>query len=60
MNSVFLVALCFSIFVESLKRLVTPEGIEQPLLVLGVGSAGLMINLLGMCIFQGNNYATET
>eukprot|EP00794_Sanderia_malayensis_P007272 gene7272-8083_t len=53
-NSVFLVALCFSIFVESLKRMVDPEGIKQPLLVLGVGTAGLVVNLLGICLFQGH------
>ena len=52
-NSVFLVALCFSILVESLKRIVTPEGIDQPLLVLAIGAAGLLINVLGIFIFQG-------
>ncbi|XP_065058823.1 calcium/manganese antiporter SLC30A10-like [Rhopilema esculentum] len=53
-NSVFLVALCFSILVESLKRIVTPEGIDQPLLVLAIGAAGLLINVLGIFIFQGH------
>eukprot|EP00112_Aurelia_sp_Birch-Aquarium-sp1_P026357 Seg930.4 transcript_id=Seg930.4/GoldUCD/mRNA.D3Y31 product="Zinc transporter 1" protein_id=Seg930.4/GoldUCD/D3Y31 len=53
-NSVFLVALCFSISVESLKRIVTPEGIKSPLLVLGIGAAGLLVNVLGIFIFQGH------
>ena len=52
-NSVFLVALCFSILVESLKRIITPEGIKTPLLVLAVGAAGLLVNVLGIFIFQG-------
>jgi len=53
-NSVFLVALCFSILVESLKRIVSPETISQAILVLGVGAAGLVVNILGIFIFQGH------
>ena len=60
-NAVFLVALCFSITVESLKRFYEPEKIEQPILILIVGALGLLVNLLGLCLFHehgsgGGNY----
>ena len=51
-NSVFLLALCFSIFIESIKRLVQPEAVEKPALVLYVGIAGLVINIIGMVVFS--------
>ena len=46
-NAVFLVALCFSITMESLKRFYEPEEIHDPVLILVVGSMGLVVNLLG-------------
>ena len=52
-NSVFLVALCFSILVEAFKRLVEPEGLHDPDLILIVGGAGLLINVIGMFLFHG-------
>ena len=51
-NSVFLLALCFSIFIESIKRLVQPEPVEEPALVLCIGIAGLVINIIGMIVFS--------
>ena len=51
-NAVFLVALCFSIFIEALKRLVILEEIENPMLVLIVGVIGLVVNLFGMFLFH--------
>lgn len=51
-NAVFLAALCFSISMEALKRLARPEAIDDPLLVLIVGSLGLAVNLVGLVIFQ--------
>ncbi|XP_066536172.1 calcium/manganese antiporter SLC30A10-like [Hoplias malabaricus] len=51
-NAVFLAALCFSISVQSLKRLATPEAIDNPQLVLAVGATGLGINVVGLLIFQ--------
>lgn len=51
-NAVFLAALCFSISVQALKRLVQPEAIDKPELVLVVGSVGLGINVVGLLIFQ--------
>ena len=51
-NAVFLVALCFSIFVEALKRIIIPEAIEQPKLVLVTGAIGLFVNLIGLFLFH--------
>lgn len=51
-NAVFLVALCFSITIEALKRLIVLEQIENPLLVLCVGAAGLVVNIFGMFLFH--------
>ena len=50
-NAVFLFALCFSIAVESFKRFLVIEKIEDPELIMVVGGVGLAINLLGMCLF---------
>nr|XP_055062339.1 zinc transporter 10-like [Misgurnus anguillicaudatus] len=51
-NVIFLAALCFYISMEALERLARPEAIDDPLLVLIVGSLGLAVNLLGLVIFQ--------
>ena len=47
----FLVALCFSISVESFKRFYESEDIHNPKLILVVGALGLLVNLLGLCLF---------
>uniref|UniRef100_W5KMZ6 Solute carrier family 30 member 10 n=1 Tax=Astyanax mexicanus TaxID=7994 RepID=W5KMZ6_ASTMX len=51
-NAVFLTALLFSISAEAVKRLSRPEPIDDPLLVLVVGSLGLAVNVVGLVIFQ--------
>ncbi|KAH7732101.1 cation efflux family protein [Aphelenchoides avenae] len=53
-NGVFLLALCFTIFIESITRLVEPEMIKDPRNVLIVGVIGLVINLIGMMMFHGH------
>ena len=53
-NSVFLIALCFTIFVEALQRLLHFEEIEEPKLMLIVGCAGLIVNLIGLALFHGH------
>jgi zinc transporter 1 len=50
-NSVFLLALCFSIFIDAINRYVKPEPLENVDLMLIVGGVGLFINLLGLVIF---------
>ena len=56
-NAVFLVALCFSILVEALKRMVIPEEIENPKLVLVVGSVGLFVNVIGLFLFHQHGHS---
>ncbi|XP_072533453.1 calcium/manganese antiporter SLC30A10 [Salminus brasiliensis] len=51
-NAVFLAALLFSISAEAIKRLTRPERIDDPFLVLVVGSLGLAVNVVGLFIFQ--------
>ncbi|XP_036925343.1 zinc transporter 10 isoform X1 [Sturnira hondurensis] len=51
-NTVFLTALCFTIFVEAMLRLVRPERIDDPELVLIVGALGLAVNVVGLIVFQ--------
>lgn len=53
-NAVFLTALCFTIVLEAIERFTEPHEIESPLVVVGVGAAGLLINLLGLCLFHGH------
>ncbi|KAI6214581.1 hypothetical protein M3Y94_00285400 [Aphelenchoides besseyi] len=52
-NGVFLLALCFSIFIESIERLLEPHELKEPLNVLIVGIIGLLVNLIGMFLFHG-------
>ncbi|KAJ3319162.1 hypothetical protein HDU76_000631, partial [Blyttiomyces sp. JEL0837] len=51
-NSVFLLALCFTIIIEAIQRFVEPVHIENPMLVLIVGCLGLAMNILGMFLFH--------
>uniref|UniRef100_A0A8P4KKM3 Solute carrier family 30 member 1 n=1 Tax=Dicentrarchus labrax TaxID=13489 RepID=A0A8P4KKM3_DICLA len=53
-NAVFLTALCFTIVLEAVERFTEPHEIESPQVVAGVGAAGLLINLLGLCLFHGH------
>eukprot|EP00058_Branchiostoma_floridae_P022943 XP_002608433.1 hypothetical protein BRAFLDRAFT_283144 [Branchiostoma floridae] len=55
-NAVFLAALCFSILVESIQRLIEIEEITDPILILIVGGAGLFINLIGLFLFHGHGH----
>ncbi|XP_075926682.1 proton-coupled zinc antiporter SLC30A1-like [Petromyzon marinus] len=56
-NSVFLVALCFTIVLEALGRFAAPRTVERPLLVVVVGAVGLLVNLVGLCLFQGHGHS---
>lgn len=51
-NGVFLVALCFSIFIEAVQRFVSPQNISNPQLILVVGIAGLVSNFVGLVLFH--------
>nr|KAF6400029.1 solute carrier family 30 member 10 [Molossus molossus] len=51
-NSVFAVALMFSILVEAIKRYIDPQKTEAPLLVLCAGIIGLFFNVLNYVILD--------
>ncbi|KOG96794.1 metal cation transporter COT1 [Saccharomyces eubayanus] len=51
-NAVFLIALCVSIMIEALQRLISPPAIDSPKLVLYVGIAGLVSNTVGLFLFH--------
>eukprot|EP00057_Strongylocentrotus_purpuratus_P016184 XP_011670658.1 PREDICTED: zinc/cadmium resistance protein isoform X5 [Strongylocentrotus purpuratus] len=53
-NAVFLFALCFTILVDAIERLVQGDKIKDPRLVLIVGGVGLAVNLLGILLFSSH------
>ncbi|KAA8894841.1 cation efflux protein [Sphaerosporella brunnea] len=55
-NGVFLLALCLSIFLEAIQRLFEPQIIKNPWLILGVGSAGLASNIVGLFLFHEHGH----
>uniref|UniRef100_UPI00359006E1 proton-coupled zinc antiporter SLC30A1-like isoform X1 n=1 Tax=Myxine glutinosa TaxID=7769 RepID=UPI00359006E1 len=55
-NAVFLTALCFTIVLEAIERFTDPQTMQRPILVIGVGLGGLLINLIGLCLFRGHSH----
>lgn len=53
-NGVFLLALCFSIFMEALERFIKVPEVSNPRLIVIVGSMGLTSNIIGLFLFQGH------
>eukprot|EP01119_Soliformovum_irregulare_P025629 TRINITY_DN9550_c0_g1_i1.p1 TRINITY_DN9550_c0_g1~~TRINITY_DN9550_c0_g1_i1.p1 ORF type:complete len:416 (+),score=110.81 TRINITY_DN9550_c0_g1_i1:79-1326(+) len=53
MNSVFLLALCLNILISAIQRFFIFEEISDPVLILIVGGAGLLVNIIGMLLFIG-------
>lgn len=51
-NAIFLTGLCFAILLEAVERFIEPHEMQRPLVVLGVGVAGLVVNVLGLCLFH--------
>jgi len=51
-NAVFLMALCFTILIEAIQRLVGESHIENPDWLLYVGIAGLVVNIIGLALFH--------
>lgn len=52
----FLVALCLSIFLEAIQRLVEPQEVSHPKLVLIVGCFGLASNIVGLFLFHDHGH----
>lgn len=55
-NSVFLIALCFTIFVEAIQRMIHDDHIHNPDWMLWVGVAGLAVNLVGLLLFSHHSH----
>lgn len=56
-NAVFLIALCVTIFLEALQRFIQVPEVSNPKLVLGVGIAGLISNLVGLVLFHEHGHS---
>jgi zinc transporter 1 len=55
-NGVFLISVVFFIYLEAIQRFFEPTIIEKPLLVLIVGSLGMLVNIIGMIMFYGHTH----
>jgi len=55
-NAVFLIALCLSIILEAITRLLDPPEISNSKLILIVGSLGLASNLAGFFVLGGHSH----
>lgn len=56
-NAVFLIALCLSIVLEAVTRLIDPPEISNPQLILIVGCLGLASNLAGFLVLGGHGHS---
>ncbi|RXW23495.1 hypothetical protein EST38_g2392 [Candolleomyces aberdarensis] len=56
-NGVFLLALCFSIFLEAIERFFATPEISNPKLVVVVGSLGLASNIVGLFLFHEHGHS---
>ncbi|KAL2063452.1 hypothetical protein VTL71DRAFT_5257 [Oculimacula yallundae] len=56
-NAVFLIALCLSIVLEAIQRLIDPPEISNPQFILIVGSLGLASNLAGFLVLGGHGHS---
>lgn len=56
-NAVFLIALCLSIVLEAITRLIDPPTISNAKLILIVGCLGLTSNLVGFFVLGGHGHS---
>jgi len=52
-NGVFLLALCVTIGLEAIGRLISPPEISNAKVIVIVGSLGLLSNVVGLFLFHG-------
>ena len=52
-------ALCLSIFLDAIQRIVEPQTVSRPKLVLIVGCLGLVSNILGLFLFHEHGHSHE-
>lgn len=50
-NGVFLVSICVFNVINAVVRVIVPERVEHPWVVLGVGVGGLVVNVVGLLMF---------
>jgi len=53
LQEVLLLSLSLSIIVDAINKLINPNHIEDPLVMIYLGSAGICIGLLGLFLFRG-------
>jgi zinc transporter 1 len=61
-NGVFLLAVCFIIFLEALERFANINAVKQALsgrenAVLGIGALGLAFNIIGLFVFHSHSHS---
>ena len=56
-NATFLLAICVTILFEAITRFFDPEPIREPTLFIVVGTLGLIVNLLGLCLFHNHSHS---
>lgn len=56
-NAVFLIALCFTILIEAIQRLLDPPVITNAKLILIVGFFGLLSNIVGLFLFHEHGHS---
>ncbi len=56
-NTVVLVTLCFTIFLDAVKRFFESEPISNPKIMVFVGIGGLIINILGLIVIGGHSHS---
>lgn len=56
-NAVFLIALCMTIFLEAIQRFIEVPEITNPKLILIVGTAGLISNIVGLFLFHEHGHS---
>ncbi|VDL11035.1 unnamed protein product [Hymenolepis diminuta] len=56
-NSVMLIALCFTILINAVERFISVEEINDPRLMFYVGVGGLVVNILGLIITGGHGHS---
>nr|CDS35216.2 Zrc1p [Hymenolepis microstoma] len=56
-NSVMLIALCFTILINAIERFIFLEEINNPKLMFYVGIGGLVVNILGLIITGGHGHS---
>lgn len=56
-NAVFLIALCFTIFIEAIQRLLDPPVITNAQLIFIVGFFGLLSNIVGLFLFHEHGHS---